>query len=214
MKVILKEDIINLGDMGNVVEVKNGYGRNYLIPRDLAVEANLKNVKQLEHQKKLLQSRIKKVRVEAEELSGKIASISISIEVKSGKDGKLFGSVTSKDIAEAVAAQGIEIDKRKINLQEPIKRLGEYEIPVKVRQDVIAAIKLEVTSSEVIEDTKAAEEVKAEEATADPEISEAVNTEEEAPEVEDEAKTEDVETEEVKAEDKTTALDPSESKEA
>lgn len=214
MKVILKEDIINLGDMGNVVEVKNGYGRNYLIPKDLAVEANLKNVKQLEHQKKLLQSRIKKVRVEAEELSGKIASISISIEVKSGKDGKLFGSVTSKDIAEAVAAQGIEIDKRKINLQEPIKRLGEYEIPVKVRQDVIAAIKLEVTSSEVIEDAKAAEEVKAEEATADPEISEAVNTEEEAPEVEDEAKTEDVETEEVKAEDKTTALDPSESKEA
>lgn len=214
MKVILKEDIINLGDMGNIVEVKNGYGRNYLIPRDLAVEANLKNVKQLEHQKKLLQSRIKNVRMEAEELSGKIASISISIEVKSGKDGKLFGSVTSKDIAEAVAAQGIEIDKRKINLQEPIKRLGEYEIPVKVRQDVIAAIKLEVTSSEVIEDTKAAEEVKAEEATADPEISEAVNTEEEAPEAEDEAKTEDVETEKVKAEDKTTALDPSESKEA
>lgn len=214
MKVILKEDIINLGDMGNVVEVKNGYGRNYLIPRDFAVEANLKNVKQLEHQKKLLQSRIKKVRMEAEELSSKIASISISIEVKSGKDGKLFGSVTSKDIAEAVAAQGIEIDKRKINLQEPIKRLGEYEVPVKVRQDVIATIKLEVTSSEVIEDAKAAEEVKAEEATADPEISEAVNTEEEAPEVEDEAKTEDVETEEVKAEDKTTALDPSESKEA
>lgn len=163
MKVILKEDVDNLGDMGNIVDVKNGYGRNYLIPRDLAVEANTKNIKQIEHQKKLLQSKIKKVKMEGEELAGKISSISISIDVKSGEEGKLFGSVTSKDIAEAIAAQGVEIDKRKINLQEPIKRLGEYVIPIRVRQDVNATVKLEVKSSEVVAAPKASEEVKAEE---------------------------------------------------
>ena len=167
MKVILKEDVDNLGDMGNVVEVKNGYGRNYLIPRDLAVEANTKNIKQLEHQKKLLQSKIKKVKQEGETLAEKISAISISIEVKSGEEGKLFGSVTSKDIAEAIAEQGVEIDKRKINLSEPIKRLGEYEISVKVRQDVLATVKLEVKSSEVVAAPEAAEEVKAAEGVAE-----------------------------------------------
>jgi large subunit ribosomal protein L9 len=186
MKIILKEDVDNLGDMGNVVEVKNGYGRNYLIPRDLAVEANTKNIKQLEHQKKLLQSKIKKAKLDGEELSTKISSISISIEVKSGEDGKLFGSVTSKDIAEAIAAQGIEIDKRKINLQEPIKRLGEYEIHIRVRQDVNATVKLEVKSSEVVA----------------------------APEASDEAKTEEPKDEEVKASEEATEVDPSESTEA
>ena len=167
MKVILKEDVDNLGDMGNVVEVKNGYGRNYLIPRDLAVEANTKNIKQLEHQKKLLQSKIKKVKQEGETLAEKISAISISIEVKSGEEGKLFGSVTSKDIAEAIAEQGVEIDKRKINLSEPIKRLGEYEISVKVRQDVLATVKLEVKSSEVVAAPEAVEEVKAAEGVAE-----------------------------------------------
>ena len=163
MKVILKEDVDNLGDMGNIVDVKNGYGRNFLIPRDLAVEANTKNIKQFEHQKKLLQSRIRKVKMDAEELAGKISSINISIDVKSGEDGKLFGSVTSKDIAEAIAAQGIEVDKRKITLPEPIKRLGTYEVAVKVRQDVNATVKLVVMSSETAPAAEAAkvEEVKA-----------------------------------------------------
>ena len=172
MKVILKEDVDNLGDMGNVVEVKNGYGRNYLIPRDLAVEASTKNIKQLEHQKKLLQSKIKKAKLEGEDLASRISAISISIEVKSGEEGKLFGSVTSKDIAEAIAAQGVEIDKRKINLQEPIKRLGEYEIPVRVRQDVNATVKLEVKSSDVVAAPEASEEAKTEEASASEEATE------------------------------------------
>jgi len=167
MKIILKEDVDNLGDMGNVVEVKNGYGRNYLIPRDLAVEANTKNIKQMEHQQMLLQSKIKKAKLEGEDLAAKISAISISIDVKSGEEGKLFGSVTSKDIAEAINAQGVEIDKRKINLQDPIKRLGEYDIPVKVRQDVIATVKLEVKSSEVVAAPAAAEEAKTEEANTE-----------------------------------------------
>ena len=104
--------------------------------------------------------------MEGEELAGKISSISISIEVKSVEEGKLFGSVTSKDIAQAIATQGIEIDKRKINLQEPIKRLGEYEVPVKVRQDVTATVKLEVKSSEAAVAPEASEEVKVEEVKA------------------------------------------------
>lgn len=178
MKVILKEDIVNLGDMGNVVEVKNGYGRNYLIPRDLAIEANTKNIKQLDHQKKMLQSKIKKATTEAELLAGKVSSISISIEVKSGEEGKLFGSVTSRDIAEAIAAQGIEIDKRKITLQEPIKRLGEYEIPVKMRQDVIATVKLEVKSSTPVAVPEAKEEATAEEVKTEEAAVEEVKTEE------------------------------------
>ena len=111
--------------------------------------------------------------MEGEELAGKISSISISIDVKSGEEGKLFGSVTSKDIAEAIAAQGIEIDKRKINLQEPIKRLGEYVIPIRVRQDVNATVKLEVKSSEVVAAPKASEEVKAEEVKVTEEATEA-----------------------------------------
>ena len=200
MKVILKEDIVNLGDMGNVVEVKNGYGRNYLIPRDLAVEANTKNIKQLEHQQKLLQSKIKKATTEAELLAGKVSSISISIEVKSGEEGKLFGSVTSKDIAEAIAAQGIEIDKRKIVLNEPIKRLGEYEVPVKMRQDVIATVKLEVKSSTPAAAPEVAEKAPAEEVKA-----------EEAPteEVKEEAKAE-----EVSASEDITEVDPPKATEA
>ena len=167
MKLILKEDVDNLGDMGNVVEVKNGYGRNYLIPRDLAVEANTKNIKQMEHQQMLLQSKIKKAKLEGQDLAAKISAISISIDVKSGEEGKLFGSVTSKDIAEAITAQGVEIDKRKINLQDPIKRLGEYEIPVRVRQDVNATVKLEVKGSAVVAAPKASEEAKAEEVNVD-----------------------------------------------
>lgn len=189
MKVILTEDIVNLGDMGNVVEVKNGYGRNYLIPRELAIEANTKNIKQLDHQKKLLQSKIKIAKQEGEDLAAKVSAVSITIDVKSGTDGKLFGSVTSKDIAEAIAAQGVEIDKRKISLQEPIKRLGKYDIVIKVRQDVSATVKLEVKSSEVV---------------AAPE----------AEEVPAAAVSEEAKTEEVAAEEEATAEDTSESTEA
>jgi large subunit ribosomal protein L9 len=163
MKVILKEDIDSLGSIGNVVEVKNGYGRNYLIPRDLAVEANPKNLKQFEHQKKLLLKKIKKAQTDAEGLAGELSSLTLTFEVRSGEDDKLFGSVTSKDVAEAIAAQGIEIDKRKINLQEPIKRLGSYEVPIKVREEVSASVKLEVKKAGAAEAIEPAEETKAEE---------------------------------------------------
>jgi large subunit ribosomal protein L9 len=144
MKVILKEDVKDLGAMGAVIDVANGYGRNYLIPRNLAVEANPKNIKQFEHQKNIILTKAKKVKMDADELANNLSAMTIEIEVKAGEEDKLFGSVTSKDIAEAIAKQGIEIDKRKILLEEPIKRRGTYEVSIKMHQDVTATLNVEV----------------------------------------------------------------------
>jgi large subunit ribosomal protein L9 len=144
MKVILKEDVKDLGNMGTVIDVSNGYGRNYLIPKNLAVEANPKNMRQLEHEKNIILSRARKIRKSAEDAAEELSKLSISIEAQSGEEDKLFGSVTAKDIAEEIAKKGIDVDKRKIVLDEPIKRLGLYDIPVKIHQDVAATVKLEV----------------------------------------------------------------------
>ncbi len=147
MRLILKEDVKNLGPIGSIVEVKNGYGRNYLIPRNLAVEANQKNLKQFEHEKKIILAKAKKLKQSMEDFAEQISRLTISIEAKAGEEDKLFGSVTGKDIAEAIAKQGIEIDKRKIQLEEPIKRLGSYDVAVKVHHDVTASVKVEVVRS-------------------------------------------------------------------
>lgn len=144
MKVILKEDVKDLGEIGAIVNVKKGFGRNYLIPRNLAVEANPKNIKQFEHEKRIILVKAKKVKQSAEDLAKQLSSMTLSIEAQAGEEDKLFGSVTSKDIAEEIAKQGVEIDKRKIILEEPIKRLGTYEVAVKVLKDVTASVKVEV----------------------------------------------------------------------
>ena len=144
MKVILKEDVQNLGIIGTVVDVANGYGRNYLIPRKLAVEANPKNLKQFEHHKKIILAKAEKIKIAAGEVGDEISALSLVIEAKAGEEDKLFGSVTTKDIAEAISKQGLEVDKRKIILKEPIKRLGTYDVSVKVHQDVTATVKVEV----------------------------------------------------------------------
>ncbi|GBD95790.1 MAG TPA: 50S ribosomal protein L9 [Nitrospirae bacterium] len=144
MKLILKEDVKDLGNIGSIVDVANGYGRNYLIPRNLAVEANPRNIKQFEHQKNIILARAKKIKSAADELSARLSGMTLSMEVQAGEEDKLFGSVTAKDIAEAIAAQGIEVDKRKILLEEPIKKLGTYNISVKIQQDVTATVTVEV----------------------------------------------------------------------
>jgi len=144
MKVILKEDVKNLGIMGSVVDVANGYGRNFLIPRNLAVEANPNNLNQIKHEKNIIDIKSKKIIRSAEDLAKQISGITLSIEAQSGEEDKLFGSVTSKDIAEALSKQGVEIDKRKINLEEPIKRLGTYTVSVKIHHDVSANVTVEV----------------------------------------------------------------------
>ncbi len=144
MKVILQEDVKNLGKMGDVANVSDGYARNFLIPKKLAVEANVKNVRSLEHEKKKLEDKAKKIRNEAQGLSEKLSSLTLTLPAKAGEEEKLFGSITSKDIAEALKAQGLDIDRKKILLDEPIKRLGAYSVGVKVHQEVIAQVNVNI----------------------------------------------------------------------
>jgi len=144
MKVILKDEVKNMGNMGQIIEVADGYARNYLVPRGLAVEANTKNIKSLEHQKRVIQEKVKKIRNEAQELSNKITTMSLVIKAKAGEEGKLFGSVTTMDIAESLKNEGMEIDKKKISLDEPIKRLGSYTVNIKVHPEVTTQINLQV----------------------------------------------------------------------
>ncbi len=145
MKVILKEDVKNLGSIGAVVNVADGYGRNYLIPKNLAAEASSKNIKRFEHEKKVILEKAKKIKTTHEESARKLSDVKLSIEANAGEDGKLFGSVTGMDISEALSKQGFEIDKRRIVLpEEAIKRLGLYTVQIKLHQDVTANINLEV----------------------------------------------------------------------
>ncbi|MBI4844253.1 MAG: 50S ribosomal protein L9 [Nitrospirae bacterium] len=148
MKVILKENVEKLGEIGAILDVSEGFGRNYLIPKKLAIEANPKNIKQFEHEKRMIAARAAKAVKKWEDAASKLSSVSVAIEAQAGEEDKLFGSVTAADIADAVLKQGIEIDKRRIVLDEPIKRLGSYELPVKLYKNVAATIKLEVKRSE------------------------------------------------------------------
>jgi large subunit ribosomal protein L9 len=148
MQVILKEDVEKLGTMGQVVEVKRGYARNYLLPRDLAIEATARNLKQLDHKKRTVSDKIKKLQKESQSLADRLAQVSITLYHSAGEEDKLFGSVTSMEIAEALKEQGIELDKRKIALEEPIKRLGEYKVPVKLAGGVSAEVKVTVFAKE------------------------------------------------------------------
>lgn len=142
MKVILREDVDALGRMGDLVDVSDGYARNFLIPKKKAVEATTKNVKVLEHEKRLIADKARKLKKEFEDLAQKIDATAITIPVQVGEEGKLFGSVTNKDIAEALSKEGIEIDKRKIQLETPLKEVGSFSVPVQVYHDVKAHLKL------------------------------------------------------------------------
>ncbi len=146
MQVILREDIDKLGKIGDHVKVADGYARNYLVPMKKAIEATPKNLRAMEHAKKMVSDRVRKLKKEAAADADRITALSITIKAKAGEEGKLFGSVTSMDIAEAVHAQGVELDKRKIALEEPIKRLGDYTVPVKLHTDVVADLKVSVVA--------------------------------------------------------------------
>jgi large subunit ribosomal protein L9 len=142
VKLILREDVENLGRIGEVVEVTGGYGRNYLLPRGLAVKASTKNLKEQDHQKKLIQARMDRQKKDAEELAGSLDSVSCTITRKTGEEEKLYGSVTSRDIEEALREEGVSIDRKRILLEEPIKKLGVYTVPVKLHTDVTGNIKV------------------------------------------------------------------------
>ena len=146
MQIILTTDIPSLGDAGDLVEVKPGYGANYLIPQGLALPATSSNKNQIEHQRRAISARIARDRKDAESISEKLSQVSVTITRLVGDDDKLFGSVRTKDIADALRDQGFEVDRRKIVLETPIKALGVYDVPVKVHRDVIAQIKLWVVA--------------------------------------------------------------------
>lgn len=144
MKVILREDIDGLGKSGELVTVKDGFGRNFLLPRKKAVLASEQNMRQLEHEKSVISARNAKLKGAAEELAKKVGSIKVTIKRKVGEQDKLFGSVTALDIAEAVAAQGQQVDRRGIHLPEPIKTVGSHEVELRLHRDVVAKLKVEV----------------------------------------------------------------------
>ena len=142
MEIILREDVENLGHRGDVVKVAAGFGRNYLLPRGLAVQITPGNLQQLEHEKRVLESRQKKERAGAEALRARYDEVQVTIARKVGEADALYGSVTNADIAEALAAQGLAVDKRKIQLAEPIRALGSFKVPVKLHRDVQAQIQV------------------------------------------------------------------------
>jgi len=155
MDVILTENVKGLGSIGEVVKVKPGYGRNYLVPQGLAVEASDRNIKELEHHKRQLSRKAEKLSQEAADVKARIEAVTCAFTHKASEEGKLFGSVTSSDIADALAAQGIEIDRRKILLDQPIKTLGEHEVDIKLNAGVNALIKVSVVSEDAVAEAAA-----------------------------------------------------------
>ncbi len=148
MKVILKENMDNLGHIGDIVKVAPGYARNYLIPKGFAIEATTKNAKALEHAKRQLEYKKNKVLEQAKQLVARIEGLVLNLVHQAGEEGKLFGSVTNMELAEQLKAQGIEIDRKKIVLAEPIKQVGEYTVAVKVHPEVTANLKVTITKAE------------------------------------------------------------------
>src|SRR5512142_3071435 len=144
MKLILREDVENLGKGGELVEVKPGYGRNFLLPRGLAVLANPKNVRELEHQKSVASAKAAKMKASAEAVARRLAETPVTLSRKVGEQDKLYGSVTALDIAEALAARGLQLDRRTIDLAEPIKTVGDFDVPVKLHSEVIGKVKVTV----------------------------------------------------------------------
>jgi large subunit ribosomal protein L9 len=144
MKLILREDVENLGKGGDLVEVKPGYGRNFLLPRGLAVAANPKNVKELEHQKAVAAAKAAKLKASAQAVAKRLSETPVTLKRKVGEQDKLYGSVTALDVAEALAARGVQLDRRSIVLDEPIKTVGEFEVPVKLHSEVAGKVKVTV----------------------------------------------------------------------
>ncbi len=147
MKVILREDDKKLGKAGDIVEVKDGYAHNFLIPRNLAVKADASHMKQLEHERKILRDKSEKLLKQAKKLVEQIEKASCTISVQVGEEERIFGSVTAMDIAQALDKEGVEVDKRAIQLEEPIKTLGVYTVPVKLGPEVEAKLKVWVVKS-------------------------------------------------------------------
>jgi large subunit ribosomal protein L9 len=148
MQIILTQDVENLGKAGELVSVRPGYGRNYLVPRGMAVSATVRNKNRLDHEKALIERRVAKERASATEIAAKLNVMTLQFERIVGEDEKLFGSVTNRDIAEQLKRAGVEIDHRTIELDQAVKALGKYEVPVKLAAGVTANLKFWVVGKD------------------------------------------------------------------
>jgi len=148
MQVILTQDVDNLGKAGELVSVRPGYGRNYLVPRGLAVSATVRNKNRLEHDRAVIERRVAKERASATELATRINGMTLQFERNVGEDEKLFGSVTNRDIADQLKRANVEIDHRWLQLEHPIKALGKYEVPVRLAAGVVATLKFWVVGKD------------------------------------------------------------------
>ncbi|MBL9039364.1 MAG: 50S ribosomal protein L9 [Archangium sp.] len=144
MKIILREDVYNVGKSGEMVTVKDGYARNYLLPRNLAMLASAANVRQLEHEKQVIELRHQKLKGVAQETAKKLSNVAVTITRKVGDQDKLFGSVTALDIAEALAAAGHKIDRRLIHLVDPIRSVGTFNVELRLHRDVQSTVAVTV----------------------------------------------------------------------
>ena len=142
MKIILKEEVTSLGKAGDVVDVARGFGRNFLIPKGMAIEATARNIKMLDHQRRMIDDRLNKLKKEAQRLAQRIENTSVTIAQKAGEEDKLFGSVTALDIEKSLQQEGFAIDRRKIDIDEPIKSLGVFTVGVKLHPEVVAKLKV------------------------------------------------------------------------
>lgn len=148
MEVILKEDIVNLGKIGDVVRVRDGFARNYLLPRGLVLEANKKNLRLFEHQKKIVADQKQKITKSAQAVAEQLTGVELTLSMRAGEEGRLFGSVTNMQLEKALKERGLKVDRRKIQLEQPIKTLGDYEIPIRLSGDVTVMLKLSVVAEE------------------------------------------------------------------
>jgi len=148
MEVILKEAVEKLGEVGAQVKVADGYARNFLLPKGLAIQATKSNLARLRHERVLIEQREHKEMQDAQKIANKIRSLSCVMKRQAGEQEKLFGSVTSHDIADFLTASGVDIDRKKIHLEEPIKSLGVHRVPIKVHPEVTAELKIKVQKEE------------------------------------------------------------------
>ncbi len=146
MEIILKEDVPSLGKAGQIVKVREGYGRNFLLPSNKAVLANTKNVKELDHYKKMIAAKQNKLAKQANEFKAKLSQFVVNLSKEVGEEGKLFGSVTSHEIADALRVAGFPVDKKMIQMDDTIRALGDFQVVVKLHSDVSAEVKVVVSA--------------------------------------------------------------------
>jgi len=148
VKLILREDVPKLGHAGEVVSVKPGYARNFLLPQGKAALASEAKVKELDHHKRLITEKVARELKDLSAARDRLEQLELEVEAQAGEEGKLFGSVTAIQIAELIAEKGIEIDRRKIDLAEPIKEVGEHRVPIRLHRELVANVRLKVTAAE------------------------------------------------------------------